>query len=202
MKRKRYGKINLRDYTLSFIAIGCFLSFSILSAVLKLSPLFIVFPLVCALVRALTIFLPHREQFVITQDSINLVIGKRIKIIHIPTAITIIVSYSDIRPPLSMRTAYNHQTHILKGKYSISILNEMPSDEVLQRLHKNYVGKYTQSMIQSIFEGHEYLYSFVCDQETLKTLVDARKCTIILPKSLKDVVKIPLDENVIIDCKC
>lgn len=200
MKTKRLGKFNFTDYIGSWGAVAIYLLCSIASFVLDLSILYVIVPLVCATIRLTTLLLPHYEQFSIHDDSIEVYWGRRRKKIHLPSELTIIVAYADVCPPLAIHTAFGNQTHILKGKYSVSILQEVPIKDVLEVLHQSRIQKYTASSIRTLFGGYRYIYDFVGNQFLLDTLLSQKKCLLIIPESLtKEIAVVQNAENVYID---
>lgn len=194
MKYRRYGKFRFNDYCFSWTGIITLLLFTIFSVILDLSFLFIVFPMICAIIWLLAILLPNCERFSISEDS--LLIRKRGKEqkITIPAELTFIISYADICPPLTIRTPIGNQTHILKNKYAISIFEKMPLDFALKCLHKNYIRKYTTSTIKISFDEYRYIYSFVCEYEILNKLLENRNYLLIIPESLSK--RYPLIEKI------
>lgn len=106
-----------------------------------------------------------------------------------------VVSYADICPPLAVRTVVGNQTHILKDKFAVSILKEMPAEVALEILHRNRAQKYTNSNIQTVFDDYRYIYSFVCDQSLFDELIANRECLLIIPESLIGVIS--FDQNTI-----
>ena len=124
------------------------------------------------------------EQFVISGDSITAFLGKKAKTFSLPSELTLVVSYADVCPPFAMRTAVGNQTHILKDKFAISILQKMPVEVALEILHRNRVHKYTTSSIRAVFDDCRYIYSFVCTQYLFDELIANRKCLLIIPESL------------------
>ena len=200
MKHRRLGIFRFGDYYLSWISIVILLLFSTASIVLELSFLFVVFPSVCAMIWLVTILVPHFEHFSINSDSISVFKCRQTKTIHLPEELTLIVSYADVCPPLTVRTVGGNQTHILKNKFAVSILQKMSVDVVLEILHKNRMHKYTTSSIRNSFEGQQYIYSFVCDQFLFNDLIANRKCLLIVPESLSNVLSFKSSiENVYID---
>ena len=157
MKNYRYGEFNPRDYCVSWIAIVVFLLFSIGSIVLKLSFLFAVFPLICAIIRMWIILAPHREKFILYDNSIIVFFCKQTRRLSLPAELTLVVSYADVCPPLTLRTAIGNQTHILKGKFAVSILQKMPLDVAVETLHRNQIRKYTTSIVQRVFDECLYI---------------------------------------------
>ena len=200
MRSKRLGKFRFSDYYTSWGSIIICLLFSIASIILELSFLFVIFPLVYAIVWLGAILIPHCEQFSISSDSIFVFWGRQTKTIHLPAELTLIVSYADVCPPLAIRTAIKNQTHILKDKFAVSILQKMPVEVALDTLHQNRVRKYTTGNIRTVFDDHRYIYSFVCNQSLLDVLVAQKNCVLIVPESLSKVIAFDLSvENVYID---
>ncbi len=195
MKYYRYGKFRFRDYCVSWIVIVVLMIYSISSSILGLSRFFTILPMIYAMVRLCAILVPQLERFILNNDSITVFRYKKAHTIQLPLKPTIIVSYVDICPPLAIRTAGGNQTHILKDKYAVSILQNTPLDIVLEKLHRNYVRKYTTSRIQMVFDECDFIYSFVCNQSLLDTLVNNRKCILVIPGSLSD--KFHVDSNTV-----
>lgn len=203
MKHNRYGKFRAGDYRGSWIGIAILLIFPIASILLDVSILFIIFPIAYAVVWLWAIFAPNQEQFVLGENSITAFFWKKTETILLPPELTLIVSCVDICPPLASRTAFGNETHILKNKYAISILQKMPLDVALEALHQNYVRKYTTSMIQRAFDEYLFLYSFVCDQSLFDQLIANRKCLVIIPASLSEEITVDPDAvDVYIDTEC
>ena len=200
MRNKRLGKFRFGDYYSSWLSIVTLLLFSTASIMLELPSLFVIFPSLYAIIWLGEILFIHSEQFTINSYSISVFWGGRTKIVHLPVELTLIVSYADVCPPLTIRTAFGKQTHILKDKFAVSILQKMPVEVALETLHQNRIQKYTTSSIKTVFDDHRYIYSFVCDQFLLDALIDSRKCFLIVPESLSKVIAFESSvENVYID---
>lgn len=203
MEYYRYGKFNFSDYYGSWFGIAVLLIFTIASITLDLSASFVIFPTVYILIWLWKILMPNRERFVVCDDYIRVLVGRKTQNIIIPSELTLVVSYADICPPLAMRTAVGNETHILKDKYAVSILHKMPLDATLEALHHNYLRKYTTSTIRALFDDCRYIYDFVCDQYLLDKLIANRDCQLIVPGSLSE--KISVDSNYVnihIDTRC
>lgn len=199
----RYGKFKFRDVWVSFLVIAIWMFCSVVCIVLKMSLIFSIILMFFALIRCLTILLPYREKFDLLADSIIVYKGKRKKEINIPKEITIIVSYADICPPFAVRTMDGNQTHILKDKYAVSIIENVSIDDALEAVHRAYIQKYTTSTIKSVFPEWRYVYGFVCEQQMLDKIISNRKCQIIIPRSLAEKISINPDVvKVYIDDKC
>jgi hypothetical protein len=128
-------------------------------------------------------------------NSITVLLGKKTRTIILPSELTLVVSYADICPPLAIRTAIGNQTHILKDKYAISILQKMPLDVAMEALHRNQIHNYTTSIVQSVFDGYLYIYSFVCNQSQIDRLIANQNYLLIIPESLQE--KISVDQSIV-----
>jgi len=188
MRIRRLGTFRFGDYYTSWIAIVLLLLFSIASVVLELPFLFVIFPLMYVVIWLGAVLVPHCEQFTISSDVISVFWGKKKRTIHLPSELTLVISYIDVCPPLTVHTASGNQTHILKDKFAVSILKQMPVEDVLESLHRNYIHKYTTSSIRTVFDSYNYIYSFACNQSLLDALIANRKCLLILPESLAKLV--------------
>ncbi len=203
MKHYRYGKFRAGDYRGSWSSIAILLIMAIAGIQLDVSILLDIFPIAYAVVWLWAIFAPNQEQFVLSEDSITVFFWKKTDTILLPPELTLIVSCVDICPPLAVRTAFGNETHILKNKFAVSILQKMPLEVVLEALHRNYVRKYTTSMIQRVFDEYLFLYSFVCGQSLFDQLIANRKCLVIIPASLSEEITFdPGIVDVYIDPKC
>ena len=182
--KKRYGQFNPKDYTASFIGIAILFLFAILSCILRLSFLFIIFPVLYAVIWVLSIYIPYRDEFIIDGKVITAISGKNSRKIVVPNDAIFIVSYADTCPPFATRTAIGNQTHILKNKYAVSILRDITKDETLKILHGTNVKKWTTSLIQNVFGEYVCLYSFVCEQNLPYELISNSTSILIIPAEL------------------
>ena len=185
MRYRRYGEFRVGDYLGSWFGIAVLLVLAIASVLLRVSIWYVFIPIVFSIVWLVFILVPNFECFVLHKDSITAFLGKRRRVIAIPRKVTLVISSADICPPFAIRTACGKQTHVLKNRYAVSILYEMPLEATLEVLHKNYVQEYTTSMIKAYFEEYRYIYSFVCNQELLKALMVGREGILIIPESLQ-----------------
>ena len=193
MEYLRYGSFRFGDYRISWVGIVLLITFSIVSCFFDLPLLFAFFPITYAAVWLWLILAPNRERFSLHNDVITAKRGINEYIISIPSEVTLVISYTDICPPLAKRKPVGNETHILKDKYSISILHKTPLDITLDCLHKNHLHKYTTSTIQTVFEGHRFVYSFVYDRPLLDTLLKGKNYSLIIPESLLEKVPITLN---------
>ena len=102
MKNRRYGKFRLGDYTASWV-IALWLLFSIAALALAL-PLGGVSLAAFAAVRLWAVLSPQRESFILNRSSVTVFRGRKSRTVDLPSDITIVVSYADICPPLTVRT--------------------------------------------------------------------------------------------------
>lgn len=105
------------------------------------------------------------------------------------------VSYADVCPPLTLRTAIGNQTHILKDKYAVSILQKMPLGIAIEALHRNQIHNYTTSIVQRVFDDCRYIYGFVCNQSQIDKLIANQNCLLIIPESLQE--KLSVDQSIV-----
>ena len=201
IRYRRYGNFRFWDYGVSWIGIGILLLFSAVSLILDLSFAFAIIPIAYVVVWLWCILAPQNEHFSINGDLITVYKGKNAYNIAIPKEIIVVISYADICPPFAVRTAVREQTHILKGKYAVTVLRTMPLDDTINALHRNHLQKYTMSTIQQSFGGNTLVYSFVCNQELLNQLLFNRSCSLVIPSSLAGSVTV--DQNITyIDTAC
>lgn len=190
MDNRRYGEFHLRDYRTSIIGIIVLIVFAVASSATNLPYFFVVLPVLYAFIWIYGIVSPNLERFCINNGKIITQKCKKKQEISIPSELCLIVSYVDISPPLVKRTAFGNETHILKGKYAITILQRMPIETAIKHLHKNYIRKYTTSTIKTCFDEYLYVYSFVGNQTLLNQLLSIRNCVLIVPESLLNRVSI------------
>lgn len=185
LKKRRFGSFRFSDYWGSWIA--CLLYFGMVIAFIAvdLYVFFVVLPLIFCLIRIWTIISPHFEWFALNDKEIVVSKFKKEKTIPLSDKLTVILSYADVCPPLSIHLDHNNQTHILKDKISVSILQEMPIEFALNSLHKTaYSRKYTMSSVEHCFDAYRFVYSFVFDTASFARLLDGRECLVIIPESL------------------
>lgn len=203
MMYKRYGKFRITDYVFSWIALCWIIVFVVVCYVLKLSIIYVILPILYLAALFYSIWNPNREYFEIRDEIIVTQKGRRHKIIKIPEEISLIFSLVDVSPPLSVRTAVGNETHILKRRYAVTILNKMDMDEIVEKVHRGYIKQYTTSTIKNAFEEHKYIYSFVYTDFLLKEILKRRNVNILIPMSLYDKVSLEKKElEIFIDPEC
>lgn len=181
---KRLGTFRFADHTSSWLAIIFMFMFSAASFTLQISWFLSILPCIYAIIRAFVILYPYLEKFSIDDDCITAISGKRMQEIQLPEAPLLIISYTDVCPPLTVRTVDGNQTHILNGKISVTILQGLSLPGVLEQLKVCHIRPHTVSTIRNIFDDTHYVYSFVCDQALYDQLVENRPCTVIVPEAL------------------
>ena len=200
MKYRRYGKFRFRDYTSAWLVIVFLFVLVVVGFLTDTQFYLLIWPLLLLMIMAWSIYKPNSERFLISGDTITIMQGRKKQKVSIPSEPTLVVSYADVCPPLAKRMSYGNQTYMLKGRYAISILQKIPLETALVRLHQNYTRKYTTSTVEACFDEYLYVYSFLGNQEILDKLLADRNCQIIIPETLLNQVSIELHQiNVHID---
>lgn len=201
---KRYGDFRASDYTGSWAVMGVMILFVMVSLSFTYPIGYYIIPVIYLFALFYSIWNPNREWFEINDSIIHVKKGKKEKEIWIPEDISIIISPVDICPPLAVRTASGNQTHILKGRYAISILTKMNMEEMIERVHRGQLKKYTTSTIKMSFEEYRYIYSFVCNDNLLEKILSGRSANILIPKTMYSEIRLnrKLDIEICIDPIC
>lgn len=191
MKNYRHGKFRFSDYYILFLTVLVCFIFMLASVMMHLPVLYVIIPAAYALVLLWVIIDRHIETFIICNDLITVFKwGRRTHNYVLPTELTIVVSYDDVCSPYVTRTNVRTQKHISRDKYAISILHGISLNVALEVLHQNRIKTYTTSTIRTLFGGHHYIYSFVCNQSLLDMLIADRKCMVIIPEALLEEIRI------------
>lgn len=192
MKYRRYGKFRFCDYISAWLVI-VFLFVLVVDGFLTDTQFYLlIWPLLFLMIMAWSIYKPNSECFLISGNTITIIQGRKKQKVSIPSEPTLVVSYADVCPPLAKRIGYGNQTYMLKGRYAISILQKIPLETALMRLHRNYTRKYTISTVEACFDEYLYVYSFVGNQEMFDKLISNRNCQIIIPETLLNQISIDL----------
>lgn len=192
MKYKRLGNFRFGDYCGTWVAAAFMLSFSVISILYK-QYFFSFLAAVYAMIRIVKILADGFERFSITQDNIIAYRFGKSNAIPLPEKVVLVFSDTDVCPPLAIRTFYENRTHILKDRYSVTVLKNMPIDCVIERIHRGLIKRYTTSTIQNSIEEYNYIYSFVFTPSMLENLTAGRKCTLLIPE--------PLYEEISSECR-
>lgn len=133
------------------------------------------------------------EKFTIDKEKI-LTFGllcKQKRRIDITEQPIVLISHADYAGPMSVRTASSPCTFLFKNRYSINLLWGLTIEEIAKFLHKKpVVDIYTNSMIPYLIHEYYYLYSFMGDSELMDYLITNWDPLIIIPESIRDIVKI------------
>lgn len=70
----------------------------------------------------------------------------------------------------------------------------MDMEEIIEKVHRGHITRYTTSTIKNAFEEYKYIYSFVCNDVLLNELLKDRNVNLLVPKSMID--KISLGKQV------
>ena len=194
LKNRRLGNFRFSDYWGSWVACLLYFGMAIACTAVDLHIFFVVLPLIYCSIRIWTIISPHFERFALNDKEIVVSKFKKERTIPLPDKLTVILSYADVCPPLSVHLDNNNQTHILKDKISVSILQEMTIEFALHSLHKTaYTKKYTMSDVEHCFDPYRFVYSFVFNADLFAHLLDGRECLVIVPESLVEKLSLHFD---------
>ena len=143
---------------------------------------------------------PNSECFVISSDKVTIINGKKQRSVCIPYNPIIVISYADVCSPFQKHICSGNQSYMLRGRYAITILNDIPLNSLLDLMHQSYVRKYTNSLLQSRLDEHIYIYSFVGNQELLDVFLAKEGARIIIPETLLNQISTGSKKtNVIVD---
>ena len=199
MKYRRYGKFRFRDYSSTLFGVVFLFVLVVVGFLTDTQFYLLIWPLLLIIIMIWSIYSANRECLLILGDTITIMRGRKNKKVSIPSEPTLVVSYADVFP-FAKHVSYGNNTYMLKGRYAISILEKMPLETVLARLHQNHTFKYTASTVELSFDESLYVYSFVGNQELLDKLMSNRNCQIIIPETLLNQIPIDLHQtNIYID---
>ena len=186
MKYKRYGKFRFRDNSALLVGTAfCFILFvAIVYSPGSLSRCVSLIPLGIVVFFTWQIYEPHREAFLLSGNTITRTWGRKKQTILIPSEPIFIISDADMTSSFYKNVGVGNNHIILKGRYAISILQNVPLETVLEKLHERYAWKYTNVSIESDFDDSVYVYDFVGNQELLDQLLSNRSCQVIVPETL------------------
>lgn len=208
MNYYRYGKLSFSDLGLVwfvcaflFLLGGTAIVFSIIDFLSGDLALLGVFLIVFTFVFFFSIFKKTKEQFFIEKNVLSILnFGKRRDII-LPSCITVIIAHADFMPPLATRSPsalHMRQTIALNDRYEAILLEGSLEEDIIPVLCRYH---YSSSHIEEAFENR-FIYSFVCNQEILDSLLMHSECNLIVPYSLskrliinKSVKKVFIDNN-------
>lgn len=199
MNYRRYGKFNFFDYISAWFAIVFMLVLVAIGYLIDAPYYLLIIPLLFSMIMLWSILSPNRERFLISGEVILKIHGKYKRAIQIPNNPILVLSHADISSSFAKQISHGNQSYLLKGRYTVSILQNMPLETVLDALHQNNAKKYTTTTVELTFREGQFVYSFVCNQELLEQLVANLACRIIIPETLLQYVDIDLHQNVFLD---
>ena len=200
MRNYRYGGFRLIENIWTIIGIAVLWIYVIISLILDVSYAFTLCPAFLATICMWQLIRLHMEQFTLQEDAIISYVWKNTRIINLPSELTLIVSCADVHIPLDAPAFFRPVSKVAKRKYSISILQQVQPSYAINMIHNVQVDKYAMSIIRRIFDGHQFIYDFVCNQHMLEQLIRNRTCSLIVPKSLLNEVCIDsMDVDLIVD---
>ncbi len=219
MKHRRYGPFKLRNHLTRCFFVLVLIGYGMAYLILDIS---FVYGCVFLLIAAGTVVcyaLPFTETFELTDNELIISKGRNKRRVLLPAQFIVIVSYADICTDFAKRVSLLNNTDIIKGKWAISLLNEVDTANVLHRLREEYCTpctsyalhrarregfiRYTNCYIEEWFKSGDtqsFIYSFVCDPNLLEQVLKNKNYTMILPESLSDQINTTrLSGNVHID---
>ena len=200
MLYKRYGRVKFQDCATSWIAVFLLFAITILSLWAPFPWWLSVIPFLFAVAILWDLLSSIFETFSVRDNKFYIKRGLRSAVTDIPPEVLVIVSAADIRQMGRTRTSYREETHMLTGRFAVSILRHTTVQEAVDRLHRPPLKPYTNSMVEGLFEEYRFVYSFVYEQDAVTEALDGRKYQIIIPESLLN--KVPaslLTTDVFID---
>ena len=126
MRYSRYGKFQFQDYWLNWIFVLSFALFGIIGIAYEVSPIYCGIYIFIAIVKTMSVILPYREKFEFNNNTFVVYKGDKIRKIVLPFRFVVIVSYADVCTDLAKKTSLINRTYMLKQRYSVSFLKEMP----------------------------------------------------------------------------
>lgn len=191
--KRRYGKLSFSDHftmAIGSIILCIIASGSLILRFLNISTtpyMYGIGIIIVCVFWNMAILIPYSERFEIRNDKIISQILFRTAKIDIPDNISIVISYLDNCPHLARRSAahISQQVFIPEGKYMVSILKQISTPDLLEKLHRPFVNPYTNSTVMDSFCG-QFIYSFIWDHALLDRVMQNRNCNIVIPKSLSN----------------
>ena len=147
-----------------------------------------IFVMIVSIFWVIEILLPYCETFSIHTDEITVRVGNRERYIQLPKKLIIVISLMDIREKMG------NQSYVLNGKYSLTLLENLSAEDFFRRYRATKASKYTASVLEEAFT-HHFLYSFAYDCSAMKQILAGREYTIIMPKSIADILVDDIDDT-------
>lgn len=179
MLHRRYGKFQFTDIFPLWIGSFILVSIGLISLITdgnhssKLLGLFI---MLVSFAWIFLVLVRYNERFLLGEVSILVTKFFKANTIEIPKEYILIYAYADIHEKIGS------QSYSLYNKHTVSIVRQMPLNDVLNRLHSYHTKRYSNSSIEEVFQQN-FIYSFVVEG-TLPHLLLERSAYCIIPESL------------------
>lgn len=183
MKYRRYGKIRLKNHLSNCFFDLFFLLFGIAGIAIGTSKTSSVVFIGIAIFDVIHTSIPYREKFLVNQETVIVYKKRKNKSIHIPSKVTVVISYADMCTDLAKRVTLYNSTYMLKGEWAISLLKDVPLEKVIERLHRKGAWRYTNCWVEELLKQY-FVYSFVCNQSMLEDILRNKDFTLIIPETL------------------
>ena len=143
--------------------------------------------------------IPYTEKFTVNKSNFMVYKGRVTKEINLPAKMTVILSYADMCTDLAKRVTLINQTYMLKGEWSISVLEDVSVEKVIKQLHAKGAFRYTNCWVEEKLKQN-FVYSFACNQSILEEVLSDKSFTLIIPETLSHMVNIKkLNGDIYID---
>jgi hypothetical protein len=183
MKYRRYGKFRLKNHLSNCFVVMFFLLSGIIGITMGKAVISGAVFIGVSIVNVICTLIPYREKFSVNPMSIMFCKGKVIKEIFFPIKMTVIISYADMTTDLAKRVTLVNNTYILKGDWSVSLLEDVAVDQVIEKLHGNGAWRYTNCWVEYLLKQN-FIYNFVCNQSMLEEVLCDKNYTLIIPETL------------------
>lgn len=183
MKYRRYGQIRLKDHVSNCCVDLLLAVIGIVGITIGNAEISGAFFIGISIVDVICTLIPYREKFSVNQTSLMVYKSRTIKEIILPVKMTVVLSYADMCTDLAKRVTLVNQTYMLKGEWSISLLEDVSVNKVIERLHGKGAWRYTNCWVEELLKSH-FIYSFVCNQSVLEEVLSDKNYTLIIPETL------------------
>lgn len=185
--KERFGSYQVSKHKATFCTCGVLLFVGVYSCICTGSMgIVLLLSVLCAMMLAYSTVAPHLERFELRNGLIKVQKLRRCREIAIPPEAVIVISDADINTILANRNQLGLELGLntLSGEYAVSILEAMPPEIVMEKLHKLNTKRYTNCLIEDLF-SYQFIYSFVCDEDSLNNLLSDFNYGVIVPASLE-----------------
>lgn len=199
MKYRRYGKIRLKNHLSNCFFDLFFFLFGILGIAVGDSAMSGVVFIAISIFDVIYTLIPYTEKFTVNKSNFMVYKGRVTKEINLPAKMTVILSYADMCTDLAKRVTLINQTYMLKGEWSISVLEDVSVEKVIKQLHAKGAFRYTNCWVEEKLKQN-FVYSFACNQSILEEVLSDKSFTLIIPETLSHMVNIKkLNGDIYID---